>query len=81
VTLPVGIGGAGGELLKPGVVLAGLGVALLIPLLPYVFELVALRRLSTALFGVIMSPRSRRCSGSRSSTRGWPSRARSRSRW
>jgi len=55
VTLPVGIGGAGAELLEPGVVLAGLGLALLIPLLPYVFELVALRRLPTALFGVIMS--------------------------
>jgi len=28
---------------------------MLIPLLPYVFELIALRRLPTALFGVIMS--------------------------
>ena len=35
--------------------LAGIGLALLIPLLPYVFELIALRRLPTALFGVIMS--------------------------
>ena len=35
--------------------LAGAGLALLIPLLPYVFELIALRRLPTALFGVIMS--------------------------
>jgi inner membrane transporter RhtA len=35
--------------------LAGVGLALLIPLLPYAFELVALRRLATALFGVIMS--------------------------
>jgi inner membrane transporter RhtA len=55
VTLPVGIGAAGAELLEPAVVLAGIGLALLIPLLPYVFELVALRRLPTALFGVIMS--------------------------
>ena len=47
--------GAGTELLEPGVLLAGLGLALLIPLLPYVFELIALRRLPTALFGVIMS--------------------------
>ena len=31
------------------------GLALLIPLLPYVFEMIALRRLPTALFGVIMS--------------------------
>jgi inner membrane transporter RhtA len=55
VTLPVGVAGAGSELLEPSVVLAGAGLALLIPLLPFAFELVALRRLPTALFGVIMS--------------------------
>jgi inner membrane transporter RhtA len=55
VTLPGGIVAAGAELLAPGVVLAGIGLALLLPLLPYVFELIALRRLPTALFGVIMS--------------------------
>jgi inner membrane transporter RhtA len=55
VTLPAGIAAAGTELLAPEVVLAGTGLALLIPLLPYAFELVALRRLPTALFGVIMS--------------------------
>ena len=47
--------GAGAELLAPEVLLAGVGLALLIPLLPYVFEMIALRRLPTALFGVIMS--------------------------
>jgi len=55
VSLPLGIAGAGSELLEPAVVLAGIGLALLIPLLPYALELVALRRLPTALFGVIMS--------------------------
>ena len=55
VTLPTGVVAAGGELLAPEVLLAGLGLALLVPLLPYVFELIALRRLPTALFGVIMS--------------------------
>jgi inner membrane transporter RhtA len=55
VTLPPGIAAAGGELVAPEVVLAGIGLALLIPLLPFVFELVALRRLPTALFGLIMS--------------------------
>jgi inner membrane transporter RhtA len=55
VTLPAGVATAGAELLEPEVVLAGIGLALLIPLLPYAFELVALRRLPTALFGVIMS--------------------------
>jgi inner membrane transporter RhtA len=55
ITLPVGIVAAGSELLEPEVLLAGLGLALLIPLLPFVFELIALRRLPTALFGVLMS--------------------------
>ncbi len=55
VTLPFGVAGGGAELLDPEVLLAGIGLALLIPLLPYAFELVALRRLPTALFGVIMS--------------------------
>jgi inner membrane transporter RhtA len=54
VTLPVGVAGGGGELIAPGVLLAGGGLALLV-LLPYAFELVALRRLPTALFGVLMS--------------------------
>jgi inner membrane transporter RhtA len=55
VTLPVGVASAGAELLSPELLLVGIGLALLIPLLPYAFELVALRRLPTALFGVIMS--------------------------
>ncbi len=55
VTLPAGVGAAGDELLVPAVLVAALGLALLSPLLPFVFELVALRRLPTALFGVIMS--------------------------
>ena len=46
---------AGSELLEPDVLLAGAGLALLIPLLPFVLELIALRRLPTALFGVLMS--------------------------
>ena len=45
----------GAELLEPHLLLASLGLALLIPLLPYIFELIALRRLPTGLFGVIMS--------------------------
>lgn len=55
VTLPAGVAAAGTELLVPEVLLAGLGLALLMPLAPYAFELIALRRLPTALFGVIMS--------------------------
>jgi inner membrane transporter RhtA len=55
VALPAGVASAGAELLAPDVLLAGLGLALLLPLMPYVLELIALRRLPTALFGVIMS--------------------------
>ena len=55
VVLPLGVSVAGSELLVPEVILAGAGLALLTPLLPFVFELLALRRLPTALFGVIMS--------------------------
>ena len=55
VVLPVGVAVAGTELLVPEVILAGAALALLTPLLPFVFELLALRRLPTALFGVIMS--------------------------
>lgn len=58
VALPAGIAGAGsgaaGELLSLELLVVGIGLALLV-LLPYTFELLALRRLPTALFGVIMS--------------------------
>ena len=55
VAVPIGAVGGGSELLVPEVLLAGVGLALLIPLLPFAFELNALRRLPTGLFGVIMS--------------------------
>ena len=51
----MGVAGAGGELLAPDVLLAGVGLALLTPLVPFALELIALRRLPTALFGVVMS--------------------------
>ncbi len=54
VALPAGIAGAGAELLSLELIAVGIGLALLV-LLPYTFELLALRRLPTALFGVIMS--------------------------
>jgi inner membrane transporter RhtA len=55
VVLPVGVIEGGSELLEPEVLLAGAGLALLLPLLPYIFEMISLRRLPTGLFGVIMS--------------------------
>ncbi|MER6343550.1 EamA family transporter [Streptomyces sp. NPDC001595] len=52
---PFGLPQAAGHLLDPWVLLGSAGAALLLPVLPYVLELVALRRLSTAAFGTLMS--------------------------
>jgi inner membrane transporter RhtA len=41
--------------LTPQILLIGLGMAVLLPVVPYVLELLALRRLSTATFGILMS--------------------------
>lgn len=48
---------SGGEVfgqLTPGLLLAGLGLALLLPVVPFSLELLALRRLTTAAFGTLM---------------------------
>ncbi|WP_375501722.1 DMT family transporter [uncultured Jatrophihabitans sp.] len=55
LVLPAGIVQGGTALLSPGVLGACLGVAVLSSLIPYTLELVALRRLSTAVFGLLMS--------------------------
>jgi inner membrane transporter RhtA len=36
-------------------ILIGLGLALLLPIVPFILELLALRRLTTAAFGTLMS--------------------------
>ncbi len=41
--------------LTPELLLAGLGLAVLLPIVPFVLELLALRRLTTAAFGTLMS--------------------------
>ena len=41
--------------LTPELVLAGLGLAILLPVVPFTLELLALRRLTTAAFGTLMS--------------------------
>jgi len=41
--------------LTPEVLVLGLGLALLLPVVPFTFELLALRRLTTAAFGTLMS--------------------------
>ncbi|MCX4545670.1 EamA family transporter [Streptomyces sp. NBC_01565] len=54
-SLPLGVGTAGAALLEPGVLGLGLAIAVLSSGLPYALETLALRRLSTATFSVLMS--------------------------
>ena len=53
VVLPVGL--TGDDLWTPEHLLKGLGLAVLSSLLPYSLELLALRRLSTSVFGILLS--------------------------
>ncbi|MDR7278094.1 EamA family transporter [Catenuloplanes atrovinosus] len=55
LTLPVGIFSAGSALLDPVVLVLGAGVALLSSVLPYTFEMTALRRLPSSTFAIMMS--------------------------
>jgi inner membrane transporter RhtA len=55
LVLPAGIVQGGSSLVHPGVLAGCLGVAVLSSLIPYTLELTALRRLSTATFGLLMS--------------------------
>jgi inner membrane transporter RhtA len=54
VTTPFGLAQAWGQVSARDALAAG-GLAILIPVLPYVLELAALRRLSTRSFGILMS--------------------------
>ena len=53
--LPVGIAAAGGRLLQAGSLFPGIAVGVLSSVIPYSFELEALRRIRTSVFGVLMS--------------------------
>lgn len=55
LAVPLGTLEAGTALLSPGVLLAGLALALLSSVLPYSLELLALRRLHAGVFAVLMS--------------------------
>ena len=53
--VPFGIAAAGTRLLHPGFLAAGFAIALLSSVIPYSFELEALRRIRPGVFGVLMS--------------------------
>jgi inner membrane transporter RhtA len=55
IPLVPGIAQAGTDLLAPGLLLAGFGVALLSSVIPYSLETEALRRMPASVFGVLMS--------------------------
>jgi inner membrane transporter RhtA len=55
VLLPFGVAAGGADLLHPEALALGLAAAVLSSVIPYSFELEALRRLSTGVFGVLMS--------------------------
>lgn len=55
VILPVGIAGAGAHLLQPSSLAIGGAVGILSSVIPYSFEIEALRRIAPAAFGVLMS--------------------------
>jgi inner membrane transporter RhtA len=55
ITAPVGIAQGGTELLTPRSLGLGIAVGLLSSAIPYSFELEALRRIATHVFGVLMS--------------------------
>jgi len=53
--VPAGVVEGGGALLRPAVLGGGLAVAVLSSVIPYSFELTALRRVRAATFGLLMS--------------------------
>jgi inner membrane transporter RhtA len=55
LALPVGVAQGGAHLLQAHVLLVGAGVGMLSSAIPYTFEMEALRRIATNVFGVLMS--------------------------
>ncbi len=55
VTVTAAVGWAVLPRMTPDMIVIGLGLALLLPIAPFVLELLALRRLNTAAFGTLMS--------------------------
>ncbi len=55
LTVPLGVASAGARLADPAILPFGIGVAIFSSALPYTLEMIALRRLSTRVFGTLMS--------------------------
>ena len=55
LALPFGVAAAGPALLRPELLALGAAVAVLSSTIPYAFEMIALRRLTEAAFGILMS--------------------------
>ena len=55
MTVPFGVAESGAAVLRPWVLLLGLGVALLSSVLPYSLDLEALRKIPPHVFGILMS--------------------------
>ena len=55
LTVPVGVADAGARLVDPSILPFGVAVAVFSSALPYTLEMIALRRLSTKVFGTLMS--------------------------
>jgi inner membrane transporter RhtA len=55
VITPVGAAAGGKALLRPGILLAGVGIGLLSSIIPYSLEMEALRRIPPRVFGIWMS--------------------------
>ena len=53
--VPAGVTAGRGALLRPGILVAGLGVGLLSSIIPYTLEMEALRRVPARVFGIWMS--------------------------
>ena len=55
IVLPFGIAQGGSQLVQPHMLLVGVAVGMLSSAIPYTFEMEALRRIATNVFGVLMS--------------------------
>jgi inner membrane transporter RhtA len=55
LVLPAGVATGGADLLRPDILLIGAVIGLLSSVVPYTFELEALRRMPARVFGILMS--------------------------